>query len=349
MLKDPLENEATGWSPNSPEQQSKPTIVRTKFRGGMSELFLLTDSKGTKSLLKFPKQVRRVTSTGINTERSFDPSVEAAALKGIEDITVKKEKITVRAIRCFGKINLTDTPQAQIPLDQQESTVSKSEFEIDGVFPSNNEAVWLEYLEGYQELEQIRESHKEKLPEIMDAILEFINNMIKAGVATRDLKPGNFLVKEVQNGAIEVVFIDLSMCVTKEYGDTSTPQDIGTLLTSFPPNHNYTGNSVTFEQESLSMRWSALLMCFQLLYNKYPFKLKMLGDTEPRTYTMDTLSNSGKLYLVTAAIESLAYIKIEDLPLIEPEQDNDNRELFVTLQAKLSALLREYQTLQHIL
>lgn len=316
----------------APERAQKMKILASRLNGGMSILYFLQPTNNKTLVIKIPK------GRGKEKIPSYDPGIESSAFDRISSISIQKNGLSIKPAKCHGIIKFKS---GKMDPEEETSTVSIEDIELAESLKREllgTTGILIEYYDGYTSLENL---DKSKLPAVLEIILEFISKLIKKGVATRDLKSSNFLFKQKADGSIEIIFIDLSMCVIENGGSTSKFTDFGTLTTSFPPNFEieedrFLSASVPFPLEVLSMRWSAAMMCFQLLFDKYPFILESAFGTFPQT--MEELKRKSPLLI----IDAITKLNTSMTP-ISPGNSTKNFEIFYVLQQKLITIMEEFK------
>lgn len=318
--------------PNTP----KFIISKVEFTdaGSSAWFYILKESAGGVELvLKVPRKFKFQTES----EYSVKAQVEMLALKLLQNISVVEgEKVSVRTIKVIGIVTFDPTlkDKATFIPDVRAETGTDIPEEI---------GIALEYLKEYTALDRFQFNSKEEKNLVLMAIEKYVLEMIKKGVATRDLKGSNFQIKR-SGSQFEVVFIDPGLCQIKfknkagqeESVGTSTDRDVGSYITAFPP--NFEGKKLTdpFKQESISMRWCLALLKFWIYFGFYPFCL----NSKNKALNLEGFTDLG--YSLPGFIESISakyhtFVRLEDML---QNYDNEDKAVYDSLLGELENLLR---------
>lgn len=231
---------------------------------------LRSEENGVELVLKVPRKFRFQTEK----EYSAKVQVEMLALKLLKNVSVEEgDKLRVRTIQALSTVTFNAAHK------HEASFIQGVQAEIETDIPEEV-GIALEYLKEYTSLDRFQFSNSQEKITILKAIEKYVLEMIKKGVATRDLKGSNFQIK--RNGTqFEVVFIDPGLCQLR-YQDktgkeisvgTSTENDIGSYITAFPPNIAGCTIRNAFTHECISMEWCLTVLQFWIYFGVYPFYL----------------------------------------------------------------------------
>lgn len=187
-------------------------------------------------------------------------------------------------------------------------------------------------------------------------LVDFVEEMIKVGFASRDFKFDSVRL-QFQQDRLRCVYLDANIGIIKTSDGREHKADItsniaGSFPTVFPilEEHVLLRQDVTFELEANAMRWACLILACIVIFRKHPL-IATDNDEHEIQITMQQILDRNvpredlQRYLaqINSAILSrkarFAQIDLSD----KPEQDREQLlELYKTICAKLNDILKQY-------